>query len=83
MTPARRAALERAKARLDRLALYPRPVRTERVRIVVAPWFFRRYGDRVIEPEIKLVFACLLVLMVVADASHGHAGCQRSSSAWR
>jgi hypothetical protein len=22
----------------------------------VAPWFFRRYGDRVIEPEIKLVF---------------------------
>ena len=26
----------------------------------IAPWFFRRYGDRVIEPEIKLVFACLL-----------------------
>jgi Kef-type K+ transport system membrane component KefB len=26
--------------------------------------FFVRYGDRVIEPEIKLVFACLLVLMV-------------------
>src|SRR5439155_6416579 len=25
----------------------------------VAPWFFRRYGDRVIEPEIKLVFVCL------------------------
>ena len=24
----------------------------------VAPWFFGRYGDRVIEPEIKLVFAC-------------------------
>jgi hypothetical protein len=23
----------------------------------LAPWFFRRYGDRVIEPEIKLVFA--------------------------
>ena len=22
----------------------------------IAPWFFRRYGDRVIEPEIKLVF---------------------------
>jgi Kef-type K+ transport system membrane component KefB len=21
----------------------------------IAPWFFRRYGDRVIEPEIKLV----------------------------
>ena len=39
----------------------------------VAPSFFRRYGDRVIEPEIKLVFACLLGLMVVADAAKGHA----------
>jgi Kef-type K+ transport system membrane component KefB len=39
----------------------------------VAPWFFGRYGDRVIEPEIKLVFFCLLVLMVLADASNGHA----------
>jgi Kef-type K+ transport system membrane component KefB len=39
----------------------------------VAPWFFRRYGDRVIEPEIKLVFACLFGLMVVADAAKGHA----------
>jgi Kef-type K+ transport system membrane component KefB len=39
----------------------------------VAPWFFGRYGDRVIEPEIKLVFACLLLLMVLADASNGHA----------
>ncbi len=39
----------------------------------VAPWFFGRYGDRVIEPEIKLVFLCLLVLMVLADKSNGHA----------
>jgi Kef-type K+ transport system membrane component KefB len=39
----------------------------------IAPWFFRRYGDRVIEPEIKLVFACLLVLMVLADQAKGHA----------
>jgi Kef-type K+ transport system membrane component KefB len=39
----------------------------------LAPWFFGRYGDRVIEPEIKLVFACLLVLMVLANASNGHA----------
>jgi Kef-type K+ transport system membrane component KefB len=39
----------------------------------IAPWFFLRYGDRVIEPEIKLVFACLLVLMVVADLAKGHA----------
>jgi Kef-type K+ transport system membrane component KefB len=39
----------------------------------IAPWFFRRYGDRVIEPEIKLVFLALFVLMVLADASNGHA----------
>jgi Kef-type K+ transport system membrane component KefB len=39
----------------------------------IAPWFFRRYGDRVIEPEIKLVFACLFVLMVLADLANGHA----------
>jgi Kef-type K+ transport system membrane component KefB len=39
----------------------------------IAPWFFGRYGYRVIEPEIKVVFVCLLVLMVLADAAHGHA----------
>ena len=39
----------------------------------IAPWFFRRYGDRVIEPGIKLVFVCLLVLMVLADLANGHA----------
>jgi Kef-type K+ transport system membrane component KefB len=39
----------------------------------VAPWFFGRYGDRVIEPEIKLVFLCLFILMVLADAANGHA----------
>lgn len=39
----------------------------------IAPWFFGRYGDRVIEPEIKLVFVCLFALMVLADASNGHA----------
>jgi hypothetical protein len=33
--------LTRAKERLDRLSLYPRPVRIERVRIFVTPWFFR------------------------------------------
>ena len=31
----------RAKARLDRLDWYPRPVRIERVRLIGAPWFFR------------------------------------------
>jgi Kef-type K+ transport system membrane component KefB len=39
----------------------------------IAPWFFGRYGDRVIEPEIKLVFLALFLLMVLADASNGHA----------
>ncbi len=39
----------------------------------IAPWFFGRYGDRVIEPEIKLVFLCLFILMVTADAAKGHA----------
>jgi Kef-type K+ transport system membrane component KefB len=39
----------------------------------IAPPFFRRYGNRVIELEIKLVFATLFVLMVLADASNGHA----------
>jgi hypothetical protein len=34
-------ALRRAKARLDRLDLYPRRVRIRRVRLLVAPWLFR------------------------------------------
>ena len=37
----RRAALRRAKARLDTLQLYPRPVRIGRIRVVIAPWAFR------------------------------------------
>jgi Kef-type K+ transport system membrane component KefB len=39
----------------------------------VARPFFRRYGDRVIEPEIKLIFVVLLALMVLADAANGQA----------
>jgi Kef-type K+ transport system membrane component KefB len=39
----------------------------------IAPWFFRRYGNRVIEPEIKLVFVVLFALMVLADQAKGHA----------
>ena len=46
MTPALRAALARAKARLDTLDLYPEPVSLRRVRVVVAPWFFRIPGFR-------------------------------------
>ena len=37
-------ALGRAKARLDTLDYYPQPVRIDRVRIRVAPWFFRIPG---------------------------------------
>jgi Kef-type K+ transport system membrane component KefB len=35
--------------------------------------FFTRYGDRVIEPEIKWVLAALLVLMWLGDRAHSHA----------
>ena len=38
---AARGKLARAKARLDTLDLYPRPVRMRRVRLVSAPWLFR------------------------------------------
>ena len=36
-------------------------------------WFFVRYGDRVIETEIKGAFAALLVLMWLADMAHAEA----------
>jgi Kef-type K+ transport system membrane component KefB len=39
----------------------------------IAPWFFARYGDRVIEPEIKLVFASLLALMWLGDRANSQA----------
>jgi Kef-type K+ transport system membrane component KefB len=39
----------------------------------VAPLFFGRYGDRVIEPEIKLVFAGLFLLMWLGGRAHSHA----------
>jgi Kef-type K+ transport system membrane component KefB len=35
--------------------------------------FFARYGNRVIEPEIKLVFASLLLLMWLGDRASSHA----------
>jgi hypothetical protein len=40
------AALARAKSRLDTLDYYPEPVRADRVRILVAPSFFRIPGFR-------------------------------------
>jgi Kef-type K+ transport system membrane component KefB len=39
----------------------------------LAPWFFGRYGDRVIEPEIKLVFAILFGLMYLGDRANSQA----------
>jgi len=39
--PQAAGALERSKARLDRLALYPLPVRIEHVRVFVWPALFR------------------------------------------
>ena len=38
---AERDVLARAWARLERLALYPEPLRLERVRILHVPWLFR------------------------------------------
>ena len=38
-----------------------------------SPWFFGRYGDRVIEPEIKVVFAGLFVLMYLGDRANSQA----------
>lgn len=44
--PDERRRLERAKARLDRLALYPRPVSLDGVHVVVATSLFRVPGFR-------------------------------------
>jgi len=37
------------------------------------PWFFPRYGGRVIEPEIKGAFAALLTMMYFAGLAESHA----------
>jgi Kef-type K+ transport system membrane component KefB len=39
----------------------------------VSPWFFARFGDRVIEPEVKLVFACLFLLMWLGTRANSQA----------
>ncbi len=39
----------------------------------LSPWFFGRYGDRVIEPEIKLVFAVLFLLMWLGNRANSQA----------
>jgi hypothetical protein len=65
LRPEHREALRRAKARLDTLSLYPRPVRTDRVRIRVAPSFFRL-------PQLRRYHGYALVRTILlrrADAS--------------
>jgi hypothetical protein len=44
--PRERERLARAKARLDRLGLYPEPVDVDRVRVLVSPALFRVPGFR-------------------------------------
>jgi len=39
----------------------------------LSPSFVGRYGNRVIEPEIKLVFASVFLLMWLGDKAHSHA----------
>jgi len=39
----------------------------------MSPWFFGRYGNRVIEPEIKLVFASLFLLMWLGERANSQA----------
>src|SRR5438067_3566076 len=41
--------------------------------VLLQPWFFRRYGNRVIEPEIKGAFAVLFLLMCTAQLAQSHA----------
>src|SRR5438876_1551381 len=43
------------------------------IMIALQPWFFSRYGARVIEPEIKGAVAALLVLMFFAEKAQSHA----------
>ena len=41
--------------------------------LLLERWFFARYGDRVIEPEIRGAFAVLFLLMWTADLAKSHA----------
>jgi Kef-type K+ transport system membrane component KefB len=41
--------------------------------VLLQPWFFARYGNRVIEPEIKGAFAVLFLLMWTAELANSHA----------
>lgn len=41
--------------------------------LLLQGWFFARYGNRIIEPEIKGAFAVLFLLMWTADLAKSHA----------
>ena len=41
--------------------------------VVLERWFFQRYGDRIIEPEIKGAFFALFLLMWTAQLAHSQA----------
>ena len=82
MDPSIAAALARAKARLDRLDYYPEPVRTERVRIVVARWFFRlpvfrRYAGYALWRTILLKHANATDDLITHELCHVWQGQQR------
>jgi deazaflavin-dependent oxidoreductase (nitroreductase family) len=72
------ARLSAAKARLDRLALYPAPVRIERVALVVAPWlfalpWFRRFDG----------YATWNVILVRSPAADGELVCHELCHVWQ
>jgi hypothetical protein len=49
----------------------------------MAPWFFGRYGDRIVEPEINFVFAVMFGLMYLGGQADSRPCSRSSCSAWR
>ena len=66
-SPEEAAAIARAKARLDRLEFYPRPVRVSRVRVLHTPWLFRLPWFRRFHGY--TMWPLILLRMPVAEAS--------------
>jgi hypothetical protein len=67
LTPAARAKLAQAKARLDTLDWYPEPVRMRRVRLLSTPWLFRLPWFRRFDGY--TMWDLILVRTPVADAT--------------
>jgi hypothetical protein len=73
-------ALERAKARLDLLELYPRPVDLRHMRIVVAPWlfalpWFRRFQG--------YTMWNVILLRMALDEAHDDLVCHELCHVWQ